>query len=124
MEPKLLKSVMNSREIEYIKMEAEELKRPLERDQAEKLREMMIQTVESGTGRSARVKGLEVGGKTGTAEVSDEEDSKPHAWFTGFIYSDTHPIAIAVVLEHAGAGGSYAAPLAGKVLEKAVELGY
>ena len=65
-----------------------------------------------------------MGGKTGTAEVSDDKSNKPHAWFTGFVYSDTHPIAIAVVLEHAGTGGSKAAPLAGKVLKKAVDLGY
>ena len=46
------------------------------------------------------------------------------SWFTGFIQDEDHPLAVCVILEQAGGGGSMAAPLAGKLLERAVELGY
>lgn len=46
------------------------------------------------------------------------------AWFVGFIDDENHPIAIAVLMEKAGSGGSKAAPAAQKVLKKALSLGY
>ncbi len=60
--------------------------------------------------------GLEipVAGKTGTAESGQE---KPHAWFAGYAPADNPDIAIAVVVEHAGEGAAYAAPLFREVLE-------
>ena len=45
-----------------------------------------------------------------------------NAWFVGYIDSDEHPYAIAVLIEAGGGGGSTAAPLARKVLVKAMEL--
>ena len=65
-----------------------------------------------------------MGGKTGSAEISSDKSVKTHAWFTGFIQDEDHPLAVCVILEQAGGGGSMAAPLAGKLLAKAVELGY
>jgi penicillin-binding protein 2 len=57
---------------------------------------------------------LPVAGKTGTAESGQE---KPHAWFAGYAPADDPEIAIAVVIEHAGEGASYAAPLFRAVVE-------
>jgi len=65
-----------------------------------------------------------IGGKTGTAEVSGDKGVEAHAWFTGFVYHEDHPLAICIILKKAGSGGSIAAPIAGKILEKAIELGY
>jgi peptidoglycan glycosyltransferase len=48
----------------------------------------------------------------------------PHAWFIGFAPADNPTLAIAVILENAGTGGSKAAPLAGKILREAASLGY
>lgn len=124
MEPKLIKSVMDARNYEYKKMKTETFRTVMTRDSAEKLREMMVLTVKSGTGRSAAIKGYTVGGKTGSAEVSDDKSKKTHAWYTGFIYDDEHPLAVTVILEHAGSGGSKAAPVAASVLKKAMDLGY
>jgi penicillin-binding protein 2 len=61
-------------------------------------------------------KGLEVAvaGKTGTAESGQEE---PHAWFAGYVPADDPELSIAVVVEHAGEGASYAAPLFRAVVE-------
>jgi cell division protein FtsI/penicillin-binding protein 2 len=88
------------------------------------LKQMMVNAVESGTGKKAAIKGVTVGGKTGTAEIAGEDGNEEHAWFVGFIEDEDHPLAIAVVMEKAGSGGSNAAPAAKKVLEKAMDLGY
>ncbi|MGL1934670.1 MAG: penicillin-binding protein 2 [Fibrobacterales bacterium] len=67
-----------------------------------------------GTGGWSRVKGVRVGGKTGSAENPHGE--KTHAWFAAVAPLDKPEIAIAVLVENAGHGGSIAAPIAGKVL--------
>ena len=68
-----------------------------------------------GTGGMARVKGVVVAGKTGTAQNPHGPD---HAWFVGFAPYDSPRIAIAVLVENAGFGGSFAAPLAGLCIER------
>jgi penicillin-binding protein 2 len=81
------------------------------------LREGMRRVVNEprGTGSAARVPGVVVAGKTGTAENPHGED---HAWFVGFAPFEKPTIAIAVMLENAGGGGAHAAPIAGLVIEK------
>jgi len=79
------------------------------------VRDMMIASVAEGWARSAGIAGIEVGGKTGTAETAAQED--PHSWFIGFAPGDSPRYAIAVVMERAGFGSAQAAPAAKKVLE-------
>ncbi len=69
---------------------------------------------ELGTGWRAKVKGIEVAGKTGTAENPLGED---HAWFIGFAPCREPKIALAVLVEHGGMGGEVAAPIAKKIFE-------
>jgi penicillin-binding protein 2 len=83
-----------------------------------------------GTGGMARMEHIVVGGKTGTAQVVrlekfknvDAEDIpyryRDHAWFTCFAPADKPEIAVTVLVEHGGHGGSAAAPVARKILEK------
>jgi len=83
-----------------------------------------------GTGGRAKLEEITVAGKTGTSQVvrlaqyrSVPEDKVPykyrdHAWFTCFAPADKPEIAIAVLMEHSGHGGSAAAPLAKQVLEQ------
>jgi len=73
---------------------------------------MMEAVVAGGTGTAARVDGLTVAGKTGTAEGS----GGPHAWFIGVAGAEHPEIAIAVVVEAAGSGGRVAAPIAASVI--------
>ena len=81
---------------------------------------MMTHAVENGTGRAARVAGVTVGGKTGTAELTA---GTSHAWFVGFAPWPEPRIAFAIVIEHGGYGGVAAAPVAARLIEKASELG-
>lgn len=97
--------------------------RVMESSSAEIIKSYMISTVSGGTARQARISGVTVGGKTGSAEVSDDKSIPTHAWFTGFIESNETPYAIAVVVEHGGSGSSVATPIAGKILKKAIEMG-
>ena len=81
------------------------------------IREGMRRVVEEpgGTGSLARIPGIISGGKTGTAQNPHGEN---HAWYIGFAPFDHPKIAIAVLLENAGYGGTFAAPIAGKVMQK------
>lgn len=79
------------------------------------VREGMRQVVAGGTGWRAGVYGIDVAGKTGTAQNPHGED---HAWFIGFAPYENPVIAIAVLVENGGGGGSVAAPIANLVLEK------
>jgi len=81
----------------------------------------MYDTVQSGTATRAAIRGFTVCGKTGSAEVSDDKTVETNAWFTGFIYDEDHPYAIAVVIEGGGAGARMPSELAAKALRKAVE---
>jgi penicillin-binding protein 2 len=81
------------------------------------IREGMRRVVEApgGTGGLARISGIVSAGKTGTAQNPHGAD---HAWYVGFAPFDQPKIAIAVMLENAGFGGTKAAPIAGMVMEK------
>jgi peptidoglycan glycosyltransferase len=86
---------------------------------AQLLREMMYGVVDEGTGRAARIPGVRVGGKTGTAQVPGETST---VWFLGF--ADDR-VAVAVVLPDAGTdatGGGDAAPIAKAIMEAALGL--
>jgi penicillin-binding protein 2 len=83
---------------------------------------------ESGTGKKARVPGIEVAGKTGTSQVvkmgedrarsnRGAEATRDHAWFIAFAPFDAPQIAVACIVEHAGGGGgAIAAPIVQQVL--------
>jgi penicillin-binding protein A len=73
---------------------------------------MMIDVVTVGTGRAAAQPGIEVAGKTGTAEGS----GGPHSWFMALAPADSPTIAIVVMVEGEGTGGTTAAPIAAQML--------
>jgi penicillin-binding protein 2 len=67
----------------------------------------------SGTARGARINGVTVGGKTGTAQNPHGED---HAWFVGMAPADNPEIVACVIIENAGHGSQWAAPAVRKIL--------
>ncbi len=83
----------------------------------------MADVVTSGTARKAQIEGIEVCGKTGTAENNAVVDGKlvklkDHSLFVGFAPKNNPKIAIAVVVENAGFGATYAVPIASILMEK------
>lgn len=84
----------------------------------EAIRAGMERAVEGVLGRQytagARVQGIRVAGKSGTAELGGR--GEPHSWFIGFAPADDPVVAIAVLVERGGSGAQRASPLAGQML--------
>jgi len=92
---------------------------------AGQVRSMMIGVVRGGTGTAARIPGVQVAGKTGTAELRPTAGGPPDpkntdAWFVAFAPASRPRYAVAVMLVGAGAGGAAAAPIARRVLQAAL----
>jgi len=90
---------------------------PVSLEVASLLRQAMYLVVNGpgGTGAAARVPGISVAGKTGTAQ---NPHGKDHAWFVGFAPFENPEITVCVLVENAGFGGTQAAPLAAKLIER------
>lgn len=97
------------------KMSPEVMSRALSPEMAGRLTEAMEETVKRGTAAEAALAGIRVAGKTGSAQNPRGET---HAWFVGFAPADDPRIAVAVVLENTGAGGSVAAPLGREIIRE------
>ena len=80
------------------------------------LRQAMVDVVEAqnGTGKLARIEGMEVAGKTGTVQNPHGED---HSCFIAYAPADDPTIALAVIAENAGGGGAIAAPIAREIMK-------
>lgn len=80
------------------------------------LKQMMSRVVEEGSGTAARLEGISVAGKTGTAEIPGRTENQ--VWFIGFAPVQEPRIAVAVTIERTqGEGGTVAAPIAKQVLQ-------
>ncbi len=88
---------------------------------AAQVRDYMVQVVQQGTGTAARLPGVTVAGKTGTAQTT--EGAAPHAWFVAFAPAEAPQYAVSVIVEHGGnlsneaTGGRVAAPIARDMLQ-------
>ncbi|HXF57221.1 MAG TPA: penicillin-binding protein 2 [Actinomycetota bacterium] len=97
--------------------------RPISARTARELTEMMVAVVEAGTGTAAQIPGVQVAGKTGTAQVPG---AAPHAWFVCFAPAADPQVVVAVLVLNGGdlgseaTGGRVAAPIARAVLEAAL----
>jgi peptidoglycan glycosyltransferase len=89
---------------------------------AHQVRSMMLNVVRSGTGTAAAIPGVEVAGKTGTAELrpNSTNPKDADAWFVAFAPAQHPSVAVAVMLVGAGFGGTAAAPIARQVLQAAL----
>jgi len=78
------------------------------------LHKALLETVENGTGMRSRLPGIEIAGKTGTAQNSQGKD---HAWFISYAPADSPEIAVVVIVENGGFGGLNAVPIGRKIYE-------
>ena len=100
-------------------------RRVVSRRVAGEVRDMMLGVVRGGTGIAAALPGVDVAGKTGTAELRPTNGGPPDpkntdAWFVAFAPASRPTIAVAVMLVGAGQGGATAAPIAREVLSAAL----
>ncbi|HMT04383.1 MAG: hypothetical protein KDB48_01825 [Solirubrobacterales bacterium] len=106
-------------------MDPEKQSEVISEETADQLTEAMRDVVNEGTGTAAALSGIDVAGKTGTAEVPDQErcDGLPNqAWFVGFAPADDPQIAVAATVECTdGQGGTIAAPIAAAVMQAILE---
>jgi len=98
-----------------------EIGRSISTSTAESLKAMMVKAVSSGVSSNARIPGVKVAGKTGTAQNGE---GQPYTlWFTGFAPADNPQVAVTVVIEdgggmgQSGRGNTLAAPIAKKIMQ-------
>ena len=116
MKPYVVDSVTTSSGLTLSQSKPSVLYEVLSTECADYLGELMQNVVENGTGKSSRISGITVAGKTGTAE---NETDKDHAWFVGYAPAENPQIAVAVLLEYdGGAGGTNAGPIAKNIIRK------
>lgn len=103
------------------RFEPDPIGQAMSQQEAATLTDMMVAVVADGTGVAAQIPGVQVAGKTGTAQNVVGE--APHTWFICFAPADDPKIAVAVIVENGGSfgseatGGAVAAPIARRVLE-------
>ncbi|MDH6608697.1 peptidoglycan glycosyltransferase [Streptomyces sp. SAI-208] len=110
------------------KTEPEKLSEPLSPENAQILQSMMETVVDKGTGTTAQIDGVTVGGKTGTAQHGENNSKNPYAWFISYAkVGDSAPVAVAVVVQDDNAvrenisGSGLAAPIAKSVMEAVID---
>ena len=121
MNPRLVDSVVGSDLSVQERFESTEFSQALTADQAETMTQMMIANVREGAASGARIDGIDVAGKTGTAEHGPGD---PYTlWFTGFAPAENPEVVVAVMVQDGGGLGQngtsngIAAPIAKKVIE-------
>jgi peptidoglycan glycosyltransferase len=122
MEPQVLKRVVDSSGHTIVNVHPKKLDRVMSRRTASELTDMMVAAVTSGTGTAARISGVEVAGKTGTAETGAQGVNT--TWFICFAPAHAPRVAVAVALENqTGFGGTTAAPIARELLQAVLQGG-
>jgi peptidoglycan glycosyltransferase len=102
----------------------EPMSRAVSSEVAGELSDMMVTVVSNGTGGSAAIPGVSVGGKTGTAQ---DGNRPPHVWFMAFAPAEDPQVAVAVIVENGGrlgdaaTGGAVAGPIARQVMEAVLQ---
>ena len=116
MEPKLVQRIVAPDGDVIERFEAEEWKQAIKPGTAAELTAMMTRVVESGTGTNAQISGVDVAGKTGTAETGVA--GRNNTWFISFAPAGNPQVAVAVALsDQTGTGGATAAPIARAIMQ-------
>lgn len=121
-EPHVVQEVRNSQGQTVQTIEPKDWMTCMQPTTAAALSSMMVDVVNEGSGTEAQIDGIEVAGKTGTAQTGVEGEAA-HAWFIAFAPANAPRYAVAVIVEHGGdfgseaTGGAVAAPIAKQLLE-------
>jgi penicillin-binding protein 2 len=115
LQPRFVRAYRDKNSNAIVELPPVQEKLPISKSTFDLVRNGMLLAVENGTGGRARVPNVKVAGKTGTAQNPHGED---HAWFICFAPFEKPTVAIAVLVENAGFGGTIAAPIAGEWLKR------
>jgi penicillin-binding protein A len=121
MKPYLVQNIRTADLKTVSETKPESLHQAITPEVAQQLTAMMVDVVKNGTGKPGAISGIDVAGKTGTAQTA--KDKPPFAWFTSFAPANDPRVAVAVMIEDAGvarddiSGGRLAAPVAKQVME-------
>ena len=115
-EPVLVKGVWRHEDWE-VEFKTREVRQVISEKVAAQVADAMVKAVQEGTCTRAGLSYAQVAGKSGSAE---NPHGDAHAWFVGYAPADKPRIVCAVVLENAGGGGHFAAPIAREVLDMAL----
>lgn len=113
MQPYIVQSIINPQGKIVSETSPKKYLNPVSEDISQKMKNMMISVVNEGTGTAAGISGVQVAGKTGTAQTSKGDN----AWFVGFAPAENPTVAVAVIVENGKTGGSTAAPIAQKIFK-------
>jgi len=125
MKPYLVDEIQSADSDVVDRTEPTELSQAVSPEVAAGLTDLLVSTVSNGTASPAAIPGIDVAGKTGTAQ-SGQDDVPPYAWFTSFAPADNAKVAVAVVIQKADiprseiAGGTYGGPIAKAVMEAVI----
>ena len=118
--PHLVKGYIDSKAQQYVPFEFDDIALNISHKNLEIVREGMYRVVEGdkGTARLIRLPNIKIAGKTGTAQNPHGEN---HAVFIAFAPYENPKIAVAVIIENAGYGSTYAAPVARDIIKVYLE---
>jgi peptidoglycan glycosyltransferase len=122
MKPYLVDQVQSADADTVATTDPEKLSQAVTPKTAREVTKLLVATVNDGTAAPAALPGIQVAGKTGTAQ-SGQDNVPPYAWFVSFAPADNAKVAVAVMIESADiprddiAGGKWGGPIAKKVME-------
>ena len=126
MRPHILKRKVDAEGEVIEEVEPQQMRRVVSEETAEKVRGMLIDVVDNGTGRAARAQGVSVAGKTGTAQILHEgsyANNRYNASFAGFFPADDPQVVLLVLLnepKNGYYGGQVAAPIFAAIAKRII----
>lgn len=121
MKPYIVQSVVSPDGTKVLTNEPILLSTAMSEEDAQKINKMMVNVVNRGSGKRARVRTAQVAGKTGTAQ-KNVKDGTNDAWFVGFAPAKDPKICVAVIVQNVkDYGGKIAAPIAGELIDYALK---
>jgi len=127
MKPYIVDEVQSAEYDTLEQTEDEEYRDAISSSTADDLTDLLVSTVDNGTASPAAIPGIDVAGKTGTAQ-SGIDDVPPYAWFVSFAPADNPEVAVAVMIQKIDgvdrgeiAGGRLGGPIAKAVMEAVIK---
>ncbi len=116
MKPMLVNRIENAQGNVLKTYEPVVYKKPISESDAATVADYMHSVITTGTGSFLKSASYSSAGKTGSAET-DSASGNSHAWFTGFAPYEDPEIAVTIIIEGAGTGGTYAVPIAKRLFD-------